>query len=601
MLSTSAERDQLLTEFGKITLQDRYLLPSESYQDMFARVASAFAEDEAHAQRMYDYISKTWFMPATPSLSNGGTERGLPISCYLNAVQDSMDAIRQKWDENVLLGAGGGGIGTSWAAVRSIGEPVKGRGGSSGVIPFIKVMDSVTLAVSQGSLRRGAGAAYLPISHPEVEEFLEMRKPTGDINRKSLNLHHGLVVPDEFMFAVRDNAPWNLVDPKSGAVKSTLNARDLLSRLLEIRLSTGEPYLIFEGNVRANLPEVYKALGLSVQQSNLCTEILLHTGPDHLGNDRTAVCCLGSVNAEWYDEWKDNPLFIKDCLLFLDNVLQSFIDRTLNQPGFAAARYAAARERAVGLGVMGFHSYLQRNSIPFESALARSFSLRLHKHLRAQADVANYELALLKGPCPDYLDAVELNPELKPVRFSHMLAVAPTASISIIAGGCSPCSEPWFDNNFVQKTLSGSIQVRNKYLARDLKLLNMDTDAIWSSILENEGSVQHLAIPEHLKLVYRTAIEIDQRWIIELAGDRAPYLDQGQSINLFLKADCHKWDLLMLHYLAWQRGVKSLYYLRSMSVIRGAVAGSVAEDNKMEREKVFLQPLTNYEECLSCQ
>ncbi|MET0337688.1 MAG: ribonucleoside-diphosphate reductase subunit alpha, partial [Caulobacter sp.] len=350
-------RDALLTDFGKTTLEDRYLLPGESYQDMFARVATAFSDDADHAQRIYDYISKLWFMPATPVLSNGGADRGLPISCFLNSVSDSLDGIVGVWNENVWLAANGGGIGTYWGSVRSIGEKVKGQGQTSGIIPFIRVMDSLTLAISQGSLRRGSAAVYLDIHHPEIEEFLEIRKPSGDFNRKSLNLHHGISITDAFMEAVRDGAKFGLQSPKTGEVVREVDARDLWQKILDLRMQTGEPYLIFSDTVNRAMPQHQKDLGLSVRQSNLCSEIMLHTGADHLGNDRTAVCCLSSVNAETFLEWRDEPRFIEDVMRFLDNVLEDFILRAPSPA--AAAVYAAQRERSVGLGLMGFHSFLQ--------------------------------------------------------------------------------------------------------------------------------------------------------------------------------------------------------------------------------------------------
>lgn len=589
------ERDTNLTEFGKTTLKDRYLLPGETYQQMFARVASAFADDQEHAQRMYDYISKMWFMPATPVLSNGGTDRGLPISCYLNNVQDDMGDIVNKWNEDIWLGAGGGGIGTCWSKLRSIGEPVRGRGSSSGIIPFVRVLDSLMLAVSQGSLRRGAAAAYLYIGHPEIEEFLEMRKPTGDYNRKSLNLHHGIVICDDFMRAVEHGGTWDLVDPKSKAVKKTLDARELFQRIVEIRLTTGEPYLLFRDTVNNAMVGHQRQLGLEVSQSNLCSEIMLHTGPDHLGRDRTAVCCLGSVNLEKWFEWHDNELFVEDCLRFLDNVLQNFIDQTEGRKGFENARYSAMRERSVGLGAMGLHSFLQANGIPMQGAMAKVHNKRMFAHLRLEADKANLQLALEKGACPD---AEEVGVKK---RFSHMLAIAPTASISIIAGGCSPCVEPWNTNYFTQKTLSGSVPVKNTALEAVLKSLDKDTPAVWESILENGGSVQHLEfLSETQKAVFQTSFEVDQRALIELAADRSPMIDQGQSINLFLSGTIDKWDLLMLHFSAWERGIKSLYYCRSMSNRRAGFAGGVERDNTLVREKVMVER-KDYEECTSCQ
>ncbi|HWW24277.1 MAG TPA: ribonucleoside-diphosphate reductase subunit alpha [Caulobacter sp.] len=586
-------RDALLTDFGKTTLEDRYLLPGESYQDMFARVSTAFADDADHAQRVYDYMSQLWFMPSTPVLSNGGAERGLPISCFLNAVNDSLDGILGVWNENVWLAANGGGIGTYWGGVRSIGEKVKGQGQTSGIIPFIRVMDSLTLAISQGSLRRGSAAVYLDIHHPEIEEFLEIRKASGDFNRKSLNLHHGISITDEFMHAVRDGAKFGLRSPKTGEVLREVDARALWQKVLELRLQTGEPYLIFSDTVNRAMPQHQRELGLQVRQSNLCSEIMLHTGLDHLGNDRTAVCCLSSVNAETFLEWRDHPMFIEDIMRFLDNVLQDFIDRA---PDAAkAAAYAAMRERSVGLGLMGFHSFLQSQNVPFESALAKSWNMRMFKHLRREADKASIAIGQEKGPCPDAADRGSLE------RFSHKLAIAPTASISIICGGTSAGIEPIPANIYTHKTLSGSFAVKNPYLEKLLEEKGQNTDAVWGSILENEGSVQHLDfLSRDDKDVYKTAFELDQRWVVELAADRTPEICQSQSVNIFLPGDVDKWDLHMLHWQAWERGVKSLYYLRSKSVQRASYAGSdVAVAGPANG---FDAPAkTDYEECLACQ
>jgi ribonucleoside-diphosphate reductase alpha chain len=582
-------RDALLTDFGKTTLQDRYLLPGESYQDMFARVATAYADDADHGQRIYDYISNLWFMPATPVLSNGGADRGLPISCFLNAVPDSLEGIVGAWNENVFLAANGGGIGTYWGGVRSIGEKVKGAGQTSGIIPFIRVMDSLTLAISQGSLRRGSAAVYLDIHHPEIEEFLEIRKPSGDFNRKSLNLHHGISITDAFMEAVRDGTKFDLLSPKSGETVRQVDARALWQKILEIRLQTGEPYLIFSDTVNRALPQHQRELGLSVRQSNLCSEIMLHTGLDHLGRDRTAVCCLSSVNAEKFLEWRDHPTFVEDVLRFLDNVLQDFIDRAPSE--MDSARYAAMRERSVGLGLMGFHSFLQSQNTPFESAMAKSWNMRIFKHLRREADKASRVLAEERGPCPDAADRGVME------RFSHKLAIAPTASISIICGGTSAGIEPIPANIYTHKTLSGSFAVKNPYLESLLEAKGKNTDAVWASILEEEGSVQHLDfLTQDEKGIFKTAFELDQRWIVELAADRTPDICQSQSLNLFLEGDTDKWDLHMLHWTAWERGVKSLYYMRSKSVQRAAFAGAEpgqTADRKVQR--------TDYEECLACQ
>ena len=586
-------RDALLTDFGKTTLEDRYLLAGEGYQDMFARVATAYADDADHAQRVYDYISNLWFMPATPVLSNGGADRGLPISCFLNAVPDSLEGIVSVWNENVALASNGGGIGTYWGGVRSIGEKVKGAGQTSGIIPFIRVMDSLTLAISQGSLRRGSAAVYLDIHHPEIEEFLEIRKPSGDFNRKSLNLHHGISITDEFMEAVRDGAQFGLRSPKNNEVVRTVDARALWQKILEIRLQTGEPYLIFSDTVNRAMPQHQRELGMSVRQSNLCSEIMLHTGKDHLGNERTAVCCLSSVNAEKFLEWRDHPTFIEDVMRFLDNVLQDFIERA--PPEMAHAVYAAERERSVGLGLMGFHSFLQSQNVPFESALAKSWNMRIFKHLRRGADRASEVLAEERGACPDAAERGVME------RFSHKLAIAPTASISIICGGTSAGIEPIPANIYSHKTLSGTFAVKNPYLERLLEEKGKNTSETWSSILANEGSVQHLDfLSQDEKDVYKTAFELDQRWVIELAADRTPEICQSQSVNVFIPGDVDKWDLHMLHWTAWERGCKSLYYLRSKSVQRAAFAGADA-DAGPEKEAAMTTAKTDYEECLACQ
>ena len=603
MINSVPARDNLLTPFGKETLTDRYLLPDESYQDLFVRVATAYGDDDAHAQRIYNYMSQLWFMPATPVLSNGGTTRGLPISCYLNSVDDSLDGIVGTWNENVWLASRGGGIGTYWGGVRSLGEPVGLNGSTSGIIPFINVMDSLTLAISQGSLRRGSAAVYIDVSHPEIEEFLEIRKPSGDFNRKSLNLHHGVLITDAFMEAVNNDQMFQLRSPKTGEVRGQVHARSLFQKLVETRIATGEPYLVFIDHVNKAMPEHHIKLGLKVTTSNLCAEITLPTGTDHLGNDRTAVCCLSSLNLEKWDEWHDHPHFIMDVMRFLDNVLQDYIDRAPDS--MARAKYSAMRERSVGLGVMGFHSYLQRKRLPFESAMAKAFNFRVFKHIKEKVDEASRSLADERGPCPDAADAGRHE------RFSCKTAIAPTASISIIAGGTSACIEPIPANIYTHKTLSGSFSVKNKYLEEVLddvedrikpnNPLKWRED-IWNSILEKGGSVQHLdMLSEHEKAVFKTSFEIDQRWILEFAGDRAGFLDQAQSINLFIPADVDKWDLMMLHYDAWRRGIKSLYYLRSKSVQRAGFAGGVENDNKMEREHVYVKSTTDYEECLACQ
>ncbi|MDF1627302.1 MAG: ribonucleoside-diphosphate reductase subunit alpha [Parvibaculaceae bacterium] len=620
-------RDALLTDFGKATLKDRYLMPGESFQDLFARVASYYGDDAEHAQRLYDYISKLWFMPATPVLSNGGTERGLPISCFLNEANDTLEGIVGLWNENVWLAAKGGGIGSYWGNLRSIGEKVGGNGKTSGIVPFIRVMDSLTLAISQGSLRRGSAACYLPVDHPEIEEFIEIRRPTGgDPNRKALNLHHGILISDAFMRAVEADEEWALLSPKDKSVQKTISARSLWIRMLTARIETGEPYMIFKDTVNNARPEQHKLAGLEVKTSNLCAEITLPTGLDHLGNQRTAVCCLSSLNVENYAEWENHPTFIEDVMRFLDNVIQDFIDRAPDE--MAKAKYSAARERSVGLGVMGFHSFLQANMIPFEGVMAKVWNKKIFKHIDDQASAASRKLAEERGACPDAADYGIME------RFSNKSAVAPTASISIICGGTSAGIEPIAANSFTHKTLSGSHNVRNRHLRKLLEEKGLNDDDTWSSIVTNGGSVAHLdCLTDEEKDVFKTAFEIDQRWVIEHAGDRAPMIDQAQSVNLFVPANVHKRDLHQLHFQAWKKGVKSLYYCRSLSIQRAesdsshkakeaanaasaAAKASGAADiplrtlteiavesrlAKNEPQKVNPAEMNDYDECLACQ
>ena len=590
-------RDSLLTDFGRETLEDRYLMPGESFQDLFARVASYYGDNQKHSQRLYDYISQLWFMPSTPVLSNGGTGRGLPISCFLNEASDSLGGIVDLWTENVWLASKGGGIGSYWGNLRSIGEPIGGVGKTSGIVPFIRVMDSLTLAISQGSLRRGSAAVYLPIDHPEIEEFIEIRRPTGgDPNRKALNLHHGIQLTDAFMRAVEEDADWDLRSPHDQSVQKTVSARSLWIRMLTARIETGEPYLVYKDTVNNLRPEQQKLAGLEIKTSNLCSEITLPTGIDHHGENRTAVCCLSSVNIEKFFEWENEKDFIPDIMRFLDNVLQDFID---NAPEtMKSAAYAATRERSVGLGVMGLHSFFQENNVPWESAVAKSWNKKIFNHIKAGADQASIDLAKEKGPCPDAEEYGIME------RFSNKTAVAPTASISIICGGSSPGIEPIAANVYAHKTLSGTFTVRNRHLKILLQEKNQDNDEVWLSILSNGGSVQHLDfLSEHEKDVYKTAFEIDQRWLIDLAGDRSEMIDQAQSLNVFLPADSDKAYLHEVHYSAWKKGVKSLYYCRSLSLQR-------AENSSNQPTKIDVKTLdevaaesnpNDYDECLACQ
>jgi ribonucleoside-diphosphate reductase alpha chain len=576
------------------------LLPGESYQDLFVRVATAYADDAAHAQRLYDYISQLWFMPATPILSNGGATRGLPVSCFLSSVQDSLEGITESWNESAWLASRGGGLGLYYGHLRSIGENVGQNGKTSGIIPFIRVTDSLTLAISQGGVRRGSAAVYIQDTHPEIEEFIEIRKPSGgDPNRKALNLHHGILISDAFMRAVEADDEWQLISPKDNKSVRKVSARDIWVRLLTARIETGEPYLVFIDQVNRSRPDHHKLAGLTVETSNLCSEITLPTGKDHHGFQRTAVCCLSSLNLETWQEWHADPVFIEDIMRFLDNVLQDFIDRAPDT--MIRAKYSAMRERSVGLGVMGFHSFLQARSIPFESAMAKSWNRKIFQHIKLQTDKASVKLAKEKGPCPDAAEYGVME------RFSNKLAVAPTASISIIAGNASPGIEPVAANVFLQKTLSGSFSVRNRYLQKLLAERGSDTDEVWSSITLRQGSVQHLDfLSDHEKDVFKTALELDQRWIIEHAADRTPFICQSQSVNLFLPANVHKRDLHQIHMMAWKRGLKSLYYCRSLSLARAdtvsdMVLGPVELCAPEVAAPEVAQVARDYDECLACQ
>ena len=583
------KRDNYLSEFSIKTLEDRYLVGEEkSPQDAFARAARTFADDDNHAQRLYDYASKLWFMFSTPVLSNGGTSRGLPISCFLNYVDDSREGITDHYTENAFLSSVGGGVGGCWSGVRSVGSKTSNGSESTGVIPFMKVVDAEMLAFSQGVTRRGSYAAYLDISHPEIEEFLDVRKPTGgDINRKSTNLHHGVVVSDKFMQCIENatrisgyNDSWNLIDPHSGKVIKTVSAKALWVKLIQNRVETGEPYIMFGDTVDEAVPEFQQKLGLKVHQSNLCSEITLPTD-----KDRTAVCCLSSVNLEEYDEWKYNDQFIPDLIRMLDNVLENFINHAPDQ--LHRAKYSASQERSLGLGAMGFHAYLQRNNIPFESAMAKSRNMQMFSRIKSEADRATRQLAKERGPCPDGKDYG--------VRNAHLLAIAPNASSSIICGNTSPSIEPYRANAFTQKTKTGSSLLKNEYLENILQDIGEDTDEVWKSIVTNSGSVQHLDfLDDWTKDVFKTAVEIDQRWIIEFAADRQEHICQSQSLNVFFPADVSKQELHAIHMMAWKRGVKTLYYLRSEAIKR---AEKVSDE--VLRQRIFESIDDNA--CLACE
>ncbi|MDX2050471.1 MAG: ribonucleoside-diphosphate reductase subunit alpha [Rickettsiaceae bacterium] len=595
-VNVDQSRNELLTNFGKAILKDRYLLSGENFQDLFARVASHFADNDDHAARIYDYMSKLWFMPATPILSNGGTDRGMPISCFLNETEDSLEGIVDLWTENVWLAARGGGIGSFWGNVRSINEKVRDNGKTSGIVPFIKVQDSMTLAISQGSLRRGSSAVYLPIDHPEIEEFIDLRRPTGgDPNRKALNIHHGVTVTDAFMKAVENDEEWELKSPRDGNILSKVRARDLWIKLLTTRIETGEPYLLFIDAVNRYTPDHHKKLGLYVKTSNLCSEITLPTGIDHLGKQRTAVCCLSSLNLEYYEDWENNEQFIPDVMRFLDNVLQDFIDTAPDT--MARAKYSAERERSIGLGVMGFHSFLQSKNVPIESVMSKVWNKKIFEYINSEVNRASNILGQERGPCPDAAECGSSE------RFTYKTAIAPTASISVIAGNSSPGVEPYAANSFTQKTLSGSFTVKNKNLEKLLEAKGFNNDQVWSSISTHEGSVQHLHfLTDHEKQVFKTSYEIDQRWIIELAADRTPLISQAQSINVFLPGNVSKQYLNDVHFSAWKKGLKSLYYCRSTSIQRAdKVSHNINDVILKQNQNIAVENPVNFEECLSCQ
>jgi len=588
-MNINYNRDKYLSEFSIKTLNDRYLLKNEvSPQQAFARAAIAFSDDEEHAQRLYDYASKLWFMFSTPILSNGGTTRGMPISCFLNHVEDSRGGITSHYTENAFLSSVGGGIGGDWSSVRGVGSSTSNGSESTGVIPFLKVVDGEMLAFSQGITRRGSYAAYLDISHPEIEEFLDIRKPTGgDINRKSTNLHHAVVITDDFMELIEKatrednfNDAWELIDPHTKKVVKTVPAKTLWVKLIQNRVETGEPYIMFKDTVDAALPKYQQDLGLEVHHSNLCSEITLPTD-----ENRTAVCCLSSVNLEEYDEWKNDDLFIPDLIRMLDNVLDHFIHNA--PPELHRAVYSARQERSLGLGAMGFHAYLQRHSIPFESVIAKIRNKQMFHEIKEKANGATKFLAKERGECPDAVG--------HGVRNSHLLAIAPNASSSIICGNTSPSIEPYRANAFVQKTKTGSSLLKNEYLEHCLDEIGMNNEDIWQSIITHDGSVQHLEfLDDETKDIFKTGPELDQRWLIEFASDRQEYICQSQSLNLFFPADVSKQELHAVHMMAWKKGVKTLYYLRSEAIKR---ADRVSD----EALRQYMFDSISDDSCLACE
>lgn len=588
-LKLDFSRDALFDELGILRLRESYMREGEkSPQERFAAVATAFGSNEAHAQRIYDYASKHWLSFSTPVLSFGRTKRGLPVSCFLSYMDDSAEGLLQTLSEVNRLSMLGGGVGIH-IGIRSADEK------SVGVMPHLKVYDAACLAYRQGTTRRGSYAAFLDINHPDIIQFIEMRKPTGDPNMRTLNLHHGVNVSDAFMQKIQasmldSNADdsWPLVDPHTGKVVEVASARDIWQRLLELRMQTGEPYLVFTDTANRALAPWLKQQGLKINGSNLCTEIFLPTNVE-----RTAVCCLSSVNIEYFDQWKDEPLFIDDTMEFLDNVLQYFIDHA--PESIARAKYSAYRERSVGLGALGLHAYFQKKGIAFDSAVAKAVNKQIFAHIRRGCEAADKRLCALRGPCPD-AEAFGVQR-----RFSHWMAVAPNASSSLIVGNTSPSIEPRRANVYRQDTISGAHVVKNRYLAIELDKLGMNTDEVWADIIAHDGSVQHLAgLPERVKSVFKTAQELDQRWLIELAADRQAYIDQGQSLNLFFPADVSIAYLHACHFLAWKKGLKSLYYCRSDKLRKADRIGVALQRRRLE-EDISMREIIDESACLACE
>jgi len=612
------DNESKLDKFSLDTLKDRYFIEGETHaQEAFAR-ASVFGAtyknttDYGLAQRLYQYSSNCWFMFSTPILSNGGTSRGLPISCFLNYVPDSRTGLSAHYDENIWLASSGGGIGGYWGDVRSNGVSTTHGSKSTGSIPFMHVVDSQMLAFNQGVTRRGSYAAYMDISHPEIEEFINMRKESGgDINRKCLNLHNAVNINNEFLKAVQEDSDYRLVDPKSKEAIKVINARDLWFQLIQARAETGEPYIVNIDKCNEALPQKQKDLGLEIKQSNLCSEITLPTN-----EERTAVCCLSSVNLEHFDKWSKNEQFIDDLITMLDNVLQHFIDNAIDttqlgeynanfkrfikhikedKEGFTKAAYSAYRERSVGLGAMGFHAYLQKNNIPFEGIFATGFNHQAFSHIKDRAISASRRLAEERGEAPDISGTG--------LRNAHLLAVAPNASSSIICGGTSPSIEPYRANVYTHKTLSGSFQVKNRYLEKLLKskgLKGKELENLWKDIAGMDGSVQHLDIlTDDEKEIFKTANEINQIWIVEHAYKRQDFICQSQSVNLFFtlpKAtepqEVHDEYMQYVNDVHWYGAnkLKSLYYFRSN-------AARNAENVNIKVPRIKLDEV----ECIACE
>ena len=590
-ITIDPNRDTLFDELGTLRLKESYMMDDEiSPQERFAYVSKTFSSNPEHAQRLYDYVSKHWLSYSTPILSYGRSKRGLPISCYLNFINDTAEGLVENLSETNWLSMLGGGVGIGFG-IRSADDK------STGVLPHLKMYDASSLAYRQGRTRRGSYAAYLDISHPDILLFLEMRKPTGDQNFRCLNLHHGINITDDFMQLIENcmtdpecDDTWELKDPHTKEVRETISARDLWQRVLEMRMQTGEPYIHYVDESNRKLPQWLKDIGLSVNQSNLCSEIILPTN-----KDRTAVCCLSSVNLEYFDEWSKNKQFLRDILEMLDNVLQKFIDEAPDS--ISRAKYSAMRERSVGVGALGFHAYLQRKGMPFESALAKSTNLRMFRHIRKGLDEANKQLGKERGEAPDA--------EGTGLRCSHVMAIAPNASSSIIMGNTSPSIEPWRANAYRQDTLSGAFLNKNKYLDKLIKDKcdvddSLNYDKIWSSIIANDGSVQQLkCLDDYEKDIYKTSMEIDQRWVIEHAADRQQFIDQAQSLNVFFRPDANIAYLHAVHFLAWKKGLKTMYYCRSEKIGKADRVSKQIERQIIK--EIDMTAIAAGEECLACE
>ena len=589
------EKDKLFDELGIKRLKESYMRDDEtSPQQRFAYVSASFGSNPEHSQRLYDYASNHWLSYSTPILSYGRSKRGLPISCFLNYVEDTAEGLVDNLSETNWLSMFGGGVGIGFG-IRSADDK------STGVMPHLKIYDASSLAYRQGRTRRGSYAAYLDISHPDLIPFLEMRKPTGDPNVRCLNLHHGINITDDFMQIIEKcmvdptaNDDWELRDPHSGEVREVVSAKHLWQQILELRMHTGEPYIHYIDTSNRGLPQFLKDKGLKVHQSNLCSEIILPTN-----EERTAVCCLSSLNLEYYDDWKDSELFLRDVAEMLDNVLQYFID---NAPdSISRARYSASRERSIGVGALGFHAFLQKNNVAFEGVMAKVLNNKIFKHIRGKLDEANLQLGTERGEAPDAVGSGQ--------RFSHLMAIAPNASSSIIMGNTSPSIEPYRANAYRQDTLSGSFLNKNRWLDKVIQkhlsgdgetISTNDYNDIWSSIIANDGSVQHLTwMDEHTKEVFKTSMEIDQRWVIEHAADRQVYIDQAQSLNVFFRPDSHIKYIHAIHFLAWKKGVKTLYYCRSEKL---AKADKVSK--RIERDvikEIDMTAIAGGNDCIACE